>query len=135
MGDVLRQQFKSERYVKQLLADSAKLTKLRTTPEGLRQVMQMLVRYPPEALRAQEQGIVYAHFEIAENGTIEQREILGSAGRALDAETRRVLALLPNATTPALVQGRPVRLSYVLPLKFVIQTMPGQQLLARIRGR
>lgn len=118
LSDLLRQQRPLDTYVKKLLADPEQVAKLQTTPEGLIRVMQMLVRYPPEALRAREQGIVYAHVEIAENGTIVQREVLGSAGRALDAEVRRVLALLPNATSPARLHGQPMRLSCVVPMTF-----------------
>ena len=119
LDDVLRQQKSPFPYVKQLLADSAGLNKLRTTPEGLLGVLQMQVRYPVDALRANEQGTVYAYLEISPDGTIAQREVLGSAGRALDAEVRRVMASLPKATAPARLHGQPVRLYYVLPIRFV----------------
>lgn len=89
--------------------------------EGLTRYIQQQVRYPSEALRNQQEGQVYAYFEVAENGAIEHPEILGTAGNALDAEVMRVVRNLPSATTPALLQGRPVRVYYSLPITFKIQ--------------
>lgn len=77
--------------------------------------------YPAEALRAREQGTVYAGFEVAESGAIEHPEILGSVGRSLDAGVLRALAALPAATASAQLRGQPVRVRCVLPLKLIIQ--------------
>jgi len=57
---------------------------------------------------------------VAENGAIEHPRILGTAGRALDAEVLRMAEKLPAATTPPQLQGRPVRVFYVLPVTFKI---------------
>jgi TonB family protein len=108
-------------YTDRILASPAKLAELATTSKGLMSFVQMQVRYPVEALRNQTQGQVYAYFEVAESGAIEQAEILGTAGRALDAEVLRVIKELPAATTPAMLQGRPVRVSYVVPITFKIR--------------
>ncbi|GAB3588874.1 hypothetical protein GCM10027345_41800 [Hymenobacter daeguensis] len=108
-------------YLDAILADPAKLAAYKSSPQGMSTVVQMQVLYPPEALRFGQQGIVYAYFEVAENGAIEQSAILGTAGRALDAEVLRVLKKFPAATSPAQFQGRPVRVSYVLPVTFKIQ--------------
>ena len=81
--------------------------------------------YPVEALRARERGTVYAGFEVTESGAIAHPEILGSVGRSLDAGVLRALAALPAAlpaaTASAQLRGQPVRVRYVLPLKFIIQ--------------
>lgn len=89
-------------------------------PKNLATYLQLQVRYPPQALRFRQQGQVFAYFEVAENGAVEHAEIVGTAGQALDAEVRRVLKLLPNATAPAQLQGRPVCVFYVLPITFKI---------------
>ena len=108
-------------YIDPSLSDPAKRAAFVSSARGLVIYVQMNVRYPAEALRYQQQGRVYASFEVAETGTIEQAEILGTAGPALDAEVLRVVQRLPAAGSPALVQGRPVRVHYLLPITFKIQ--------------
>jgi TonB family protein len=85
---------------------------------GLEVYSQRLIKYPPAALRGGQEGVVYAYFEVAENGAIEHPAIVGTAGSALDAEVLRVVSNLPAATTPALLQGQPARLYYVMPYTF-----------------
>ncbi len=109
------------RYMDEILADPIKRAQFQSSARGLVTFCQMQVRYPPEALRAHQQGTVYASFEISESGAIEQPEILGSVGRSLDVEVLRVLATLPAATAPAQLHGQPVRMRYVLPITFIIQ--------------
>lgn len=77
-------------------------------------------RYPAEDLRQNRQGVVYGYFEVAENGALENREILGTVSPTLDAEVLSILNRLPAATTPAQLQGQPVRVYYVLPITFKI---------------
>lgn len=108
-------------YVDPPLTDPVKQAAFISSAKGLGLYTQMQVRYPPEALRYQQEGRVHVSFEVAETGTIEHVEILGSAGRALDAEVLRVVQRLPAAGSPALLQGRPVRLHYALPITFKIQ--------------
>ena len=108
-------------YFERILADPAKLAQFQSSTKGLNQLIQVLVRYPAEALRNQQEGIVYVYFEVGETGAIEHPEILGTAGRALDAEVLRAVSKLPAATTPAQLQGRAVRVSYAIPVTFKIQ--------------
>lgn len=79
-------------------------------------LVQMRVKYPREALMRQQQGVVCAYFEVAENGAIEHPRILGTAGQALDAEVLRMVEKLPAATTPPQLQGQPVRVFYIIPV-------------------
>lgn len=90
----------------------------KSSVDGLTAYIQRQVRYPAEALRAGQQGQVFIYFEVAETGAIENPEIVGTAGWALDAEVLRAVRQLPAATAPALRQGRPVRVYYVLPITF-----------------
>lgn len=83
--------------------------------------IQRLTRYPPQALRNQEQGRVLVYFEVAENGVVENPQILASAGHNLDAEVLGAVRSLQPADTPAKLNGRPVRVFYVLPMTFKIQ--------------
>ena len=83
--------------------------------------IQRQTRYPAEALRNQQQGRVLVYFEVAENGTVENPQILASAGSALDNEVLGAVRRLQPASTPAQLQGKPVRVFYVLPISFKIQ--------------
>lgn len=108
-------------YIGKMLNDPARRARFESSANGLIAFVQLSVRYPPDALRSRQQGTVYAAFEVSETGTLEHTEILGSAGNALDAEVRRTVLKLPAATTPAQLGGRPARVSYVLPISFVMQ--------------
>lgn len=76
------------------------------------------VQYPYEDLRRGRGGTVFAYFEVSETGKVEQRRIVGTVSPTLDAEVLRVLQRLPSALTPPRYQGRPTRVSYVLPMSF-----------------
>ena len=83
--------------------------------------IQRACRYPSTALRQMQVGVVYVYFEVAENGTIESPEVVGTISPELDEETVRVVKLLPAAISPALLKGQPVRVSYVLPMTWRFQ--------------
>ncbi|MBF9238529.1 energy transducer TonB [Hymenobacter sp. BT683] len=100
--------------------DAPLLAKL-SSSSGLVPYFQMQIRYPSAALRQRQQGTVYLYFEVSETGAIEQKQIVGSAGLDLDEEVLRAARQLPAATAPALHQGRPVRVFYVIPSSFKIQ--------------
>lgn len=82
---------------------------------------QMQIRYPVEAMRGRQQGRVFGYFEVSPTGAIERLSIAGSASPALDAEIMRVLGTIPPALTPPRLQGRPVRVGYVVPFTFRLQ--------------
>ncbi|GAB3313350.1 energy transducer TonB [Hymenobacter humi] len=104
----------------QPVADPAEKALL-ASPKGLARYIQRQVKYPPAALRGQQQGVVYAYFEVAESGAIEHPEILGSAGRTLDAEVLKSLNTLPTATSPAKLKNQPAHVYYVVPVTFRMQ--------------
>ncbi|WP_201985954.1 energy transducer TonB [Hymenobacter rubidus] len=108
-------------YLERALAIPSILTNLASPKKGLSTFVQMQVKYPPAALRAQQQGVVYAYFEVAASGAIEHAQIISSAGEALDAEVLRVVQQLPAATVPAKLWGQPVRIFYLMPITFRIQ--------------
>jgi protein TonB len=108
-------------YFERSLATPTMLANLASPKKGLSTYVQMQVKYPPAALRAQQQGAVYVYFEVAASGAIEHAQIISSAGEALDAEVLRVVQQLPAATVPAKLQGQPVRIFYLMPITFHIQ--------------
>ena len=108
-------------YFERNMASPTILANLASPDKGLSTYVQMQVKYPPTALREQQQGTVYVYFEVAASGAIEHAQIISSAGEALDAEVLRVVQQLPAATVPAKLRGQPVRMFYLMPLTFKIQ--------------
>jgi protein TonB len=102
-------------------ANDAPFTGFDLTTQGLMRYVQRQIKYPAQALHQQLQGTVYAYFEVAEDGTLQHPEILGSAGQALNTEVLRAVQLLPAATKPAVFQGKAARIYYILPVTFSIQ--------------
>jgi TonB family protein len=91
------------------------------TLESLTAYIQRQARYPEAAMERQQQGRVYAYFEVSESGEVERGQIIGSVSPLLDAEVLRVLQSLPRATTPPINSGQAVRASFTLPVSFVVR--------------
>ena len=91
------------------------------TLESLTNYIQRQVHYPDAALERQQQGRVYAYFEVSEAGEVERVEIVGSAAPLLDAEVLRIMHNLPRATTPPINAGHAVRAGFTLPVSFVMR--------------
>lgn len=91
-------------------------------PEGLEAMYTYLgkeVEYPSEALEAGIQGVVYVNFIIEKDGQLSGARILRGVSPLLDAEALRVVQGMPK-WTPGMQSGKPVRVQYNLPIRFVI---------------
>jgi protein TonB len=86
-------------------------------PEALNKWIQANVVYPESALTKNEQGFVYVKFVVNRDGSIEQVSIRKGVSEALDKEALRVVKSMPN-WTPGEQEGKPVRVSYTLPISF-----------------
>ena len=75
------------------------------------------VMYPDYERENDIQGRVVLSFIIDTNGAISNIEVKKSASKGLDAEAIRVVKLLPKFK-PGKQQGKPVRVTYVLPIMF-----------------
>lgn len=72
--------------------------------------------YPEEARQAGEQGKAYVSFVINKKGRVEGVEVVRSSGsESIDREAQRVISTLPRMT-PALIDGKPVNIRYVVPI-------------------
>ncbi|MCA8831836.1 TonB family protein [Hymenobacter pini] len=78
------------------------------------------LRYPAEALRQQLEGEVLVYFVVNEQGQVTQTQVIRSVASSLDAEALRVINSLP-AGSPAMHQGKPVQVYYVVPVTFSIR--------------
>lgn len=78
------------------------------------------VRYPASAHQAGIQGKVFVSFVVEKDGSIKLVKITKSVDSALDAEAMRVIKSMP-AWTPGRQKGKPVRVSFTMPINFVLQ--------------
>lgn len=86
--------------------------------EGLYTYLNHMVSYPLIARENGIQGRALIVFVVAKDGSVEDMEVLRSAGdRSLDREALRVIKAMPK-WTPGKVRGRPVRVQYTVPVNF-----------------
>ena len=73
--------------------------------------------YPKKARQKGIQGNVYVRFIIEKDGYVSNVEVVRSVDPELDAEAVRVIKMLPRME-PAKVNGKPVRITYTIPISF-----------------
>jgi TonB family protein len=77
------------------------------------------INYPPDAKEKKQEGTVYVQFIIEQDGSISHaviiRGIMGA--KSLENEAVRVVTSMPK-WTPGKQDGKPVRVQYMLPIKF-----------------
>lgn len=105
--------------------DDAVFTVVEVLPEfpgGPAKLMVFLasVQYPNEALKAKQQGTVYISIAIEKDGSISNVEVARTSGfEMLDAAALKHVLTMPN-WKPGYQAGKPVRVKYVLPVKFML---------------
>lgn len=87
--------------------------------ENLRLFVAKNINYPAEAQELAIQGKVYVSFVILEDGSIVNVKIVRSVHPALDAEAIRVVQSMPR-WKPGRQGGKSVRVSYTIPINFLI---------------
>ena len=78
-------------------------------------------KYPEEAKKNNITGKVILRFIVEKNGTVSNVEILQKVDPLLDAEAIRVVSSLPVFDSPAIKNGEPVRVFYMLPITFALK--------------
>lgn len=78
------------------------------------------VKYPPIAAENGIQGKVYVQFVVDKDGTITNAKVARPVDPALDQEALRVVNMLPK-WKPGKQRGKPVRVSYTVPINFQLQ--------------
>lgn len=92
------------------------------------------VNYPFEARQNGNEGTVVISFVIEKDGSITNQEIMKDIGGGCGAEALRVVNLMPEADlkwVPGKNKGEPVRVKFVLPVRFRLEEAPPYV----IRGR
>ncbi|MDB5268448.1 MAG: hypothetical protein JWP58_1488 [Hymenobacter sp.] len=97
------------------------------------EALQRQVHYPAAALRQQLQGRVFVSFLVTESGEVRNGKIVKGIGGGCDEEVLAAVRLLPRFI-PGIQQGRPVAVSFTVPVTFNIQDTKsaGADTLARI---
>ncbi len=105
-------------------ADSIwEMAALRVQPEfpgGQREMMRYMQRtisYPAEEEAVGVEGRVFVQFVVDKTGKVTDVEVKRGVSHGLDAEAVRAVRAMPN-WTPGMLQDRPVRVRYVLPIMF-----------------
>jgi len=78
------------------------------------------IKYPAMAKDAGVQGVVYVTFVVMENGSIENVKVLRGIGGGCDEEAVRVVKKMPK-WSPGKQRGKPVRVQYNLPIRFILR--------------
>ncbi len=92
-------------------------------PGGMAKLMGFLsknIKYPPLAKESGIQGRVFINFVVEPNGSISKVQVLRGIGGGCDEEAIRVVNSMPK-WKPGMQRGKPVRVSYNLPVKFTLQ--------------
>jgi protein TonB len=77
-------------------------------------------KFPPMARDAGIQGTVFVRFVVYEDGAIKDVTVVRSVHPALDEEAIRVIKAMPK-WKPGKQRGKPVRVQYNLPIKFILR--------------
>ena len=74
-------------------------------------------KYPPEAYKKNEQGIVSVQFEIDTNGEVQILQVEGGTA-SLQAEAKRNILAIPKMKKPGMMGGKPKAIKYTVPFNF-----------------
>lgn len=74
-------------------------------------------KYPAEAYKKNEQGIVTVEFKVNEQGNVEIVSVTGGT-HALQEEAKRNILLIPKMAKPGMYGGKPKALLYTVPFNY-----------------
>ncbi|GMT44594.1 MAG: cell envelope biogenesis protein TonB [bacterium] len=78
------------------------------------------IHYPEQARKAKVQGRVFINFIVEKDGSISHVKVLKGIGYGFDKEAVKAVKNMPR-WIPGYQKGKPVRVSYNLPVKFTLQ--------------
>ncbi len=87
--------------------------------QALRDFIVKNVQYPEEAKKAGISGKVFVNFVIDENGKVIMCKVVRGVSPLLDQEALRVTKEMPD-WTPGKQKGKAVKVSYTMPIAFVL---------------
>ena len=87
---------------------------------ALRKFIANAIKYPVIAQENGVSGKVYVNFVVGKDGQVTNAKVIRSVDSSLDKEALRVVNSLPR-WKPGLQRGEPVRVSFSVPISFVLQ--------------
>lgn len=124
---ILSKSFEIEKYVDTLIHFSKDIYTISEEqpefPGGEEALMSFLannIKYPLAARENGIQGTVHITFVIEPNGELSNISVLRGIGGGCDEEAIRVIRLMP-AWKPGIQRGKPVRVQFNLPVRFILQ--------------
>jgi protein TonB len=87
---------------------------------ALRKYIANSIKYPVIAQENGIQGKVFVTFVVDKDGSITQAKVVRGVDPSLDKEALRVVNSLPK-WVPGRQRGNPVKVSYTVPISFVLQ--------------
>jgi len=88
--------------------------------EALFKYLQKEMKYPQVAKENGIQGTVFVNFVVGKDGKIRDVKVLRGVNKMLDDEAIRVVKAMPS-WSPGKQRGKPVSVSYNLPIKFTLK--------------
>jgi TonB family protein len=113
-------------FTSQITDSSAKLPEYLGGETEMMKLLQNNVIYPISAKETGRKGTIYITFIINKDGTISNEEIVHTSSGIekkvpeLAGEAIRIVTLLPPYT-PASINGKPIKVRIVLPIKFILK--------------
>ena len=92
-------------------------------PGGEKAMMQFVadnVKYPQDAIDKEISGRVLVSFVVEKDGSIGDVKVVKGIGGGCDEEAVRVVNTMPK-WKPGMDKGKPVRVSYMMPITFKLQ--------------
>ena len=75
------------------------------------------IKHPNDAVKANVSGKVTLQFVVEKDGSIEHVKVLKGLGYGCDEEAIRLIKAMPK-WSPAMQDGKPVRVYFTMPIKF-----------------
>jgi protein TonB len=92
-------------------------------PGGEQELLKFItdsLQYPVEARKRNLSGTVAIRYVVTKDGSIDKIEVVKDIGGGCGAEAARVVGLMPK-WTPGELHGKPVNVSFMLPVRFRLQ--------------
>lgn len=92
-------------------------------PGGQQAMLEFIARnikYPPLARESGIQGRVFVNFVVEPDGSVSNVKVIRGIGGGCDEEAIRVVQSMPK-WVPGRQRGKPVRVSFTLPVRFTLQ--------------
>ena len=94
--------------------------------DAMKQFLRENINYPQIAKESGIQGTVYVNFIVEPNGSLTNIKVRRGIGGGCDEESIRVVKMMPR-WEPGTQRGKPVRVSYNIPIKYTLQTKSGKK--------